>query len=169
MKLSESVEWAVHCAVLLAMVPDRATLPANRLAEYHGVPGPYLAKSLQALARQGLAEATGGRRGGYRLARPATEITVLEVVQAVEGKEPFFRCTEIRRRGPARVGARHYKLDCGVARTMWRAEEAWRESLREVTIADLARGVLAEASPEALAKGANWLGSVIESRAGTGG
>ena len=44
---------------------------ATRLAEYHGVPAPYLAKHLQALSRAGIVESSPGPRGGYRLARPA--------------------------------------------------------------------------------------------------
>jgi Rrf2 family protein len=164
MKMSQGVEWGAHCAVMLAMVPPPATLPASRLAEYHGVPPAYLAKTLQALTRAGIIESGEGRRGGYRLARLPSEINLLEVVEAVEGGEPLFRCTEIRRRGPARVGARNYRLHCGIARAMWAAEETWRQSLRRVTIADLAVGVFNEAPAESVMKGAKWLVAVIESR-----
>ena len=105
MRLSEGVEWGLHCVVLAAMLPADAALPAGRLAEYHDVPGAYLAKHLQALSRGGILEALSGPRGGYRLARPAEEISVLDAVEALEGCEPAFRCTEIQRRGPARVAA----------------------------------------------------------------
>jgi Rrf2 family protein len=108
MHLNEGVEWAAHCAALLAALPEGATLPAVRLAEYHDIPGPYLAKSLQALTRAGIVESTTGRLGGYRLGRLASEISLLDIVQAIEGTETFFRCTEIRRRGPSRVAARAY-------------------------------------------------------------
>ena len=103
MKLSDGVEWGVHACVVLAVLPPDAALPAARLAEYHGVPSAYLAKHLQALARAGVLETVKGPRGGYRLARPATDITVLDVVEAIDGDEPAFRCTEIRRRGPSAV------------------------------------------------------------------
>src|SRR4051795_8446042 len=99
MQLGQGVEWAVHCCTVLAMVPPDRTLPAARLAEYHGVPPAYMAKHLQALAQAGIVESVSGRRGGYRLARPADKISVLDVVVAVEGDRPAFRCTEIRRRG----------------------------------------------------------------------
>src|ERR1700759_4060831 len=98
MRMSEGVEWAAHCVVLLARLPEGAALPASRLAEYHGVPAPYLAKALQALARAGLVTSKAGRRGGYRLTRDPAQITLLDVVNAVEGDEPAFRCTEIRQR-----------------------------------------------------------------------
>lgn len=157
MRISEGVEWAVHCCTLLAVLSPGQTLPATKLAEYHGVPPAYLAKHLQALSRAGLVESVPGPRGGYRLARNAKTISVLDVVDAIEGDEPAFRCSEIRQRGPAAVGPECYMRTCGIARTMWAAEAAWRTELRNQTIADLVVGVLEDADPVALSKGANWL------------
>ena len=117
------------------MPPDRA-LPAAKLAEYHGVPAAYLAKHLQALARAGVLETVKGPRGGYRLARPAADITLLDVVEAIDGDEPAFRCTEIRRRGPSAVPAREYTRPCGINRAFLRADELWREELRRTSIAE---------------------------------
>ena len=71
MRLNEGVEWAAHCLALLAALPEEMALSATRLAEYHAVPAPYLAKSLQALAGAGLISSRVGRHGGYRLTRPA--------------------------------------------------------------------------------------------------
>jgi Rrf2 family protein len=167
MRISEGVEWAAHCAVLLAVVPEQASLPAARLAEYHGLPTPYLAKALQALMRAGVVESTPGRSGGYRLARPASEITMLSIVQAIEGTDPAFRCAEIRRRGPSAVAARSYPPTCGIADVMWRAEAAWRDELQHTTIGDLARLVMAQAPPAAMAKGGAWLNGVLETRRST--
>lgn len=157
MRISEGVEWGVHCCTLLAALGPDQTLPAGRLAEYHGVPPAYLAKHLQSLSRAGLVTSVPGPRGGYRLARPADAVTVLDVVDAIEGDEPAFRCTEIRQRGPAAVEAACYRRPCGIARTMWAAEDAWREVLRSRTIAELLRGVLADADPRSLARGGAWL------------
>ena len=160
MKISERVEWAAHCAVLLAMLPEGDSLTAARLAEYHGVPGPYLAKSLQALKQSGIVGSRAGRSGGYRLARPGDTITLLDVFDAIEGNGTFFRCTEIRRRGPSRVAESHYAPVCGVAAAMWEAGQSWRGSLAGVTVADLAAGTLDQAPPEAVAKGVRWLVNV---------
>src|SRR5579884_1214069 len=107
-RLSEGVEWGAHCVVLLAMLPEGSSLSAAQLAEYHGVPAPYLAKTLQALAGAGVIRSSPGRGGGYRLARRAEEISLLDVVEGVEGAEPAFRCTEIRRRGPSSVRRSSY-------------------------------------------------------------
>jgi Rrf2 family protein len=160
-KLSEGVEWALHCAVNLAFVPSDRTLPAGRLAELNGVPTAYLAKHLQVLARSGVLEAVPGPRGGYRLARPATEISMLDVVEAVDGAEPAFRCTEIRRRGPAAVPPREYRVACSIHAAMDRADAAWRAELRSVSIADLVGQLLHHSPPRALEKGAAWFQEVL--------
>jgi Rrf2 family protein len=161
MKLSDGVEWGVHACVLLAVLPTDAALPAARLAEYHGVPSAYLAKHLQALARAGVLETVKGPRGGYRLSRPPAEITVLEVVEAIDGDEPAFRCTEIRRRGPGAVAAREYRTPCGIHRAFTRADDAWRAELAATTIADLVVGVVQEAPRVAVDKAARWLTEAV--------
>src|SRR3954470_7755277 len=156
MQLGQGVEWSLHCCTLLALIPPERTLPAARLAEYHGVPPAYLAKHLQAMAQAGLVESTAGRNGGYPLARPAAEISVLDVIDAVEGGEPAFRCTEIRRRGPARGVAADFRAPCGIAAAMTRAEAAWRAELESVTVADLLRHVAVTVSPVSIRRAADW-------------
>ena len=163
MKLSDGVEWGVHVCTLLAVLPPESALPAARLAEYHGVPSAYLAKHLQSLARASVLETVKGPRGGYRLARPASEITVLDVVEAIDGDESAFRCSEIRRRGPAAVPAREYRLPCGIHRAFTRADEAWRKELDDTTISSLVIGVMQEAPRAAVEKAARWLGEAVRS------
>jgi Rrf2 family protein len=161
MRLSEGVEWAIHCTTVLAVLPPDRTLSAARLAEYHGVAAPYLAKHLQALVRAGVLESVPGPRGGFRIARPADEITALEVVEAIDGGEPSFTCTEIRRRGPTALPAREYRVPCAIHVVMDRADAAWRAELRAVTIADLVREAMAGAPPRALEKGIEWMQVVL--------
>ena len=161
MKLSDGVEWGVHVCTLLAVLPEDAALPAARLAEYHGVPSAYLAKHLQALARAGVLETVKGPRGGYRLARPAADISVLDVVEAIDGEESAFRCTEIRRRGPTAVPAREYRMPCGIHRAFSRADEAWRAELAAAKVSDLVIGVLQEAPRPAIEKGARWIAEAV--------
>jgi Rrf2 family protein len=161
MKLSDGVEWGVHVCTLLAVLPPDSALPAARLAEYHGVPSAYLAKHLQALAGAGVLDTVKGPRGGYRLARPPAEITVLDVVEAIDGAEPAFRCAEIRRRGPAAVPAREYKLPCGIHRAFTRADTAWRKELAGTTIASLVIGVMQEAPRAGVEKATRWLSEAM--------
>lgn len=157
MRMSDGVEWGVHVCVLLAALPDDSALPAAKLAEYHGVPAPYLAKHLQALASAGVLRTVKGARGGYRLARPASQITVLEVVEALDGQESVFRCSEIRRRGPMAMPAREYTKACGIHSAFNRADQAWRAELAATTITDLFLGVLEDVPRPALEKGARWV------------
>jgi Rrf2 family protein len=157
MKLSGGVEWAVHCCVVLSKA--EGPVPAQRLAEFHGISRTYLAKHLQHLSRAGLVSSTEGRVGGYTLTRPADEITMLDVVLAIEGREPAFRCTEIRQNGPLPASPQACKKACGVARAMHAAEQAWRDSLKAVTVADLAVGVEEDAGPDTFVRVREWLGA----------
>ena len=157
MRLSDGVEWGVHVCVVLATLPDDAALAAAKLAEYHGVPAAYLAKHLQALAGAGVLRTVKGARGGYRLARPPADISVLDVVEAIDGDESAFRCSEIRRRGPLAMPAREYTKPCGVHRAFTRADEVWRAELAKTNIADLLVGLLHDVPRTTLEKGARWL------------
>lgn len=159
--MGDGVEWAVHCCTLLAALPPGEALPAARLAEYHEVPPAYLAKHLQALAAAGVTESVPGPKGGYRLARPAAEITLLDIVLAVDGDEPAFRCAEIRQRGPAvSDDPAAYRKTCHIARAMGRAESAWRASLRETTVAELFTTTVMSVPPDVLVRGAEWIQEV---------
>jgi len=86
---------------------------------------------------------------------------MLDVVEAIQGEEPAFRCTEIRRRGPAAVPAREYRVKCAIHAVMNRADYEWRRELRATSIADLVRQVTRDASPKALVKATNWLQEVL--------
>jgi Rrf2 family protein len=77
------------------MLDPTATASSAQLAQYYDLPAAYLAKQLQALVKAGVLAATTGPRGGFRLARPASEITLLQVVEAVDGASSPYECREI--------------------------------------------------------------------------
>ena len=137
MRMSAGVEWALHCTVLLAVLPPAGTLPGRALAQFHGVSESYLLKHMQALTKAGICESVSGPTGGYRLAREPDEITILDVVEAIEGTEPAFRCDEIRQRGPTALAPATYTVRCGIHSVMLEAELAWKQALRARTVADL--------------------------------
>ncbi len=139
MKLGDGVEQAIHCTVMLSGLPEGGLLSAQSLAEFHGVSPSYLLKHLQALSSAGIVRSVPGPSGGYRLNRPASEISLLDVVSAVEGPEPAFRCGEIRQRGPDPLPKECYRAPCAINAAMLRAEAAWRRELERIKIADLAR------------------------------
>ena len=95
--MSEGVEWAAHCCLLLDWIGDADPVPTAQLAAAFELPPPYLNKQLQALVRAGILTSTRGKRGGFALGRALDRITLLDVVDAIEGPDPAFRCTEIRR------------------------------------------------------------------------
>ena len=153
MKISGGVEWAVHCCVVLTGMDQ--PVPAAKLAALHDVSATYLAKQMQALARAGLVHSVQGNSGGYLLTRSPAEITVLDVVQAIDGVKPAFTCTEIRQRGPLGTPPEQCTGPCPVNRVMMRAEQAYREALREISIADLAAEV--NAGGDALTPIRTWM------------
>ena len=161
MKLSEGVEWGLHCCTVLALVPPGSALPAARLAEFHGVPTAYLAKHLQALSRAGVIESVPGQRGGYRLSRRPSDITLYDIVVAVEGTAPAFRCTEIRQRGPAAVAAREYRAACVITQAMHRAEAAWRAELQSQTLAEILTDLAGATHPKSVEKATAWFREVL--------
>lgn len=137
MRLSEGVEWAAHAAGMLAAVPRGRVMPGAKLAEFLDVPPAYLAKQMQALSRAGIVETEKGPAGGYRLARAPREITLADILYAVEGKEPAFRCQDIRLRGPVSVSKEACKRQCGIAKAFLEAERAFRASLASVTLVEI--------------------------------
>jgi len=156
-KLSDGVEWALHCATVLAVIPEGATLPAKSLAELHAVSESYLLKHLKKVVAAGLFETLPGPRGGYRLARSPEKIRVLDIVLAVEGQQPLFRCTEIRQNGPAALASSYYRAPCLIHAAMLQAEHAWRQSLAEVRLSDLVGRLTRTMHPDAREKGEKWL------------
>jgi Rrf2 family protein len=153
--MSGGVEWALHCCVVLTGTAD--PVPAAKLAEFHDVSPTYLAKQLQALSRAGLVRSVQGQAGGYVLTRAAEEITVLDVVEAVDGTEPAFVCTEIRQRGPMAAAPEACTEPCPIAKVMIAADRAWRAALGQVSIADLAGDVARTSGVETLPRVRAWL------------
>jgi Rrf2 family protein len=165
MRMSSGVEWSIHCCSMLSFLGPEQALPASKLAEFHGVPAPYLTKHLQSLVQAGVCESVPGPRGGFRLARPAADISLLDVTLAVDGDGHAFVCTEIRQRGPAALDDPScYATSCGIAQAMWRAEAAWRAELESISIADIAASLGDAVRPEQIALAATWLEVALRER-----
>jgi len=137
MKMSDGVEQAIHSVAMLASLSDDGVLSAAALAEFHGVSTSYLLKHLQALSGAGILATVPGPKGGYRLAKPPEAVTLLDIVLAVEGPAPAFRCAEIRQRGPNPLPGRYFSKPCGINAAMLKAEKAYRAELAKTTVADI--------------------------------
>ena len=153
MKLGEGVEAAIHCAATLASVEGNSTMPGAALAEAFGLSPSYLLKHLNMLTAERILESVSGPAGGYRLARPAERITLLDIVLAVEGREPAFRCAEIRRNGPVRLDPSAYAKPCGINAAMLKAERAYRAALAEAKLSDIVAEYMTDADPRSVATG----------------
>lgn len=157
MRMSEGVEWTAHACVLLAALPPGIGLPANALAEFHELAPAYMAKHMQALARAGIVQSIRGAGGGYRLARPAAEISLWDILEAIEGEEPAFRCSEIRQQGPCVSPQADFRKPCGINAAFSKAETAWRAELKSVSIGDIAGDLARKVTPQRRAMFSQWL------------
>lgn len=150
--IGSSVEYGLHCLLWLVEPPE--TPPSSRdLAEFQGVSPSFMAKIMPKLEKAGFVAASEGIRGGYRLARSPDKITVLDVVDALEGRKPLFDCQEIRGRCALYGGkppARQLNGVCSIHAVMLRAEQSMRAELAGTTLADLA-GVVGRKLPAGFA------------------
>lgn len=159
-----STEYVLHS--LLWLVDQPEPVSSLDLAQLQGIPPAFMAKLLPRLEKAGLVCAAEGLRGGYRLARPAAQISVLDVVEATEGHKALFNCQEIRGRcalfgqTPPDWAQRGV---CGIHAAMLRAEQAMRAELARTTLADLAQGVRDKAPPAFTDDARHW----FEERANT--
>jgi len=126
--LSQTAEYALRAAVFLA--GERGTpRTVQEIAAATSVPPGYLAKVLQQLVRGGIATSQRGLRGGFRLARPAADVPVLDVVNAVD---------PIRRIRACPLGlVEHTAQLCALHRTLDDAYATIERALRTARVADL--------------------------------
>jgi Rrf2 family protein len=157
MRINKGVEWAVHACALLAPLPPGAGLSLAALAEFHGVPEPYMAKQMQALSKARLVRTSRGKTGGYALAREARAISLWDITVAIDGAVPAFRCTEIRQNGPCGLKRKDCVKACQIAAAFARAEEAYRDALRAISLADIVASVGMDSSAAHLQGVLRWL------------
>jgi Rrf2 family protein len=134
-RVSAKVDYAVRAAAELAAAPGDAPVKAERIAEAQGIPRKFLENILQTLRQAGIVESRRGPEGGHLLARPADEITVADVIRAVDGP-----IVGIGGRPPETLT---YEGPAASLREIWVAARAsLRAVLERVTLADLAAGEL---------------------------
>ena len=85
MRISQRLDYALRAAVLLAGRPKGAYVAGGEIAARLGVPQRVVEQQLSLLAREGLLVSRRGAGGGHRLARPASQISVADIVSAIEG------------------------------------------------------------------------------------
>jgi Rrf2 family protein len=120
---SQTVEYALRAIVALAYRHDEPST-SQQLAEFTRVPAPYLSKIMQSLVRTGIVNSQRGLRGGFRLAIAPDELTLWQVVDAVDPVKRITSCPlDIASHG-ARLCALHRRLD----NAMGMVEDAFRDT-----------------------------------------
>ena len=131
MKLSQSVAYAVHATLQLAAHHNGSPVSCSRLAEQGKMPERFLLQILRDLAKQGILQSTRGGGGGFVLDRPPEEITLLEVIEAVEG--PMTAALPLKASFPDSAGERLYGV-------LHEITAETRRQLQAIKLSDLARG-----------------------------
>ncbi|MDO6788003.1 SUF system Fe-S cluster assembly regulator [Cobetia marina] len=130
LKLSRMTDYAAVVMARIAREPESAHAAID-LAESVQLPHPTVSKTLKALVRAGLLESRRGAQGGYRLARPASDITASDIISAIEGPVAVTECSHAD-------GDCELVNTCGVADNWQRVSRAIGELLGSVTLAHLA-------------------------------
>jgi Rrf2 family protein len=150
-------EYALHSLLILAT--SDAPISVVDLARFQQIPERYLAKGFNRMREARLVVGTEGVAGGFTLARPAEEIRVLQVLDAVDPDRKLFACAEIRRNcalfgdsPPEWATAGSCRIDL----FMTEAEHALRDFLASKTLADLVCEFNCKAPLEFAAGSSGW-------------
>jgi len=96
LQISRKIEYGLRAMLFLASLPRSQAVPFREIASRMEVPKDFLAKILKVLAKKDLVVADRGAHGGYRLSRPPGEISMLDVIEAVEGPIHVNVCTDLK-------------------------------------------------------------------------
>jgi Rrf2 family protein len=150
MQITARIDYAVRAVLQLAAQPGGGALSRAEIADAQGIPSKYLDSILIALRQSGLLVAQRGAGGGYSLARPATDITIADVVRSVDGP-----LAGVRGLPPESVD---YEGAAVALRDLWVAVRAsLRAVLERTTVADVVAGTLPGDIATLLAADDAWL------------
>ncbi|HEY6781180.1 MAG TPA: Rrf2 family transcriptional regulator [Thermoleophilaceae bacterium] len=136
MMFSTKAEYGVRVMVHLARHSDGAAISLSSIAEAEGLPLAYLEHLVQRLRRAELVESRRGAYGGYTLARTPADITMAEVVQALEGEIAPIECITAEADGEL-VCAREGETPCPTKLLWTRVQGSIVRTLTDMTLADL--------------------------------
>ena len=128
--ISHTTTDIINALLELSRLPSGQSEGAVRIAQKIHAPRNYLAKTLQKLARQGLVASQKGLNGGFRLAKPAAEIRLYDVVEVVEDLGRFSRCCMGR-------GACSSRKPCSLHNRWQKVQHEYIDFLQGTTIADI--------------------------------
>ncbi|WP_213714368.1 RrF2 family transcriptional regulator [Cedecea lapagei] len=158
---SSGVEYGIHS--LICMVDGKGEgreMNVREIAELQGVPYDYLGKIFTKLSRAGLVISSEGKGGGFILSRPPDQISVLDIVAAIDGEKSIFDCKEIRQRlAVFEATPPEWACEgiCGVRAVMNIAQQRMEEALGQHTVLDLARRMYRKAPDEFVIEVQDWI------------
>lgn len=158
---SSGVEYGIHS--LICMVDGKGEgreMNVREIAELQGVPYDYLGKIFTKLSRAGLVISSEGKGGGFILSRPPDQISVLDIVAAIDGEKSIFDCKEIRQRlAVFETTPPEWACEgiCGVRAVMNIAQQRMEEALAQHTVLDLARRMYRKAPDEFVIEVQDWI------------
>ncbi|PNH22550.1 transcriptional regulator [Megasphaera hutchinsoni] len=94
MKLNQATDYAFRMVLYLASLPEGAKITGASLAEKQNIPERFLLKIMRSLTAAGIMKSYRGVEGGFALNRSAKEITLFDVIEAVEGQTELQRCLQ---------------------------------------------------------------------------
>jgi Rrf2 family protein len=131
LRFTREAEYGLLAMAYIASRPKGELAYRKEIAEHHNIPREFLAKVLQKLSRSGLIKSYRGIRGGYLLALPASEVSIADVVSAVDGPMALVEC--------ARPDGSCPQMEiCGFREILWGLQDEIVSLLRKVTVKDLA-------------------------------
>lgn len=131
LELTRRGDYGIRAMLALARTPEGQRVSVSSIAAGHRIPVRFLPSAMADLVAAGLVEGTTGRTGGYQLARPPSTITLLDVIEAVEGDPRRTTCV-LRGSSCLASGA------CDVHAVFAAAQEALLEQLAATTLAEIA-------------------------------
>jgi Rrf2 family cysteine metabolism transcriptional repressor len=156
MMFSTKAEYGVRVMVELARRAGEDPIPLAEIAAHDGLPLAYLEHLVARLRKAGLVDSRRGSRGGYMLARPAREITMAEVVQALEGSIAPIECISEAADGSIVCSRESSPGHVCPTKLLWtRVRGSIVSTLRDTTLADLLPApAAADGAPSAFPAGA---------------
>ena len=94
MKLSTKSRYGIRAMLSIALNKSDRPIPINQIAEQQDIPGPYLEQLAGTLKRSGLVDSTRGAMGGYVLTRPPEDISIGDIIRALEGSLAPMACVD---------------------------------------------------------------------------
>ncbi len=131
LRLSKKADYALMAMKHLAIKSDTPSISAREIAEQYDIPIELMAKVLQRLVQRGLLISHQGTRGGYKLSKPTTAISVADIIQAIDGPLTVTACsTEDEQCGQF--------AKCNVRDPLWRIKDRIVAALATCSLAEIA-------------------------------